>query len=293
MMGRAFAPGHITGFFEIRDVPKDPLKKGSRGVGVNLSLGVLSTVEAEPAGRSNIEILLNGKAVEARTTKKAVALILGTRKMKIKVDSRVELPIGQGLGMSAAGALSTALALSKAIGRSHSFLKAGEAAHCAEVMERTGLGDVAGQTRGGWEMRVRSGFPPHGFVDRILAPASEMVICVSGEPVLTKAVLSDPVKRKAITNAGRKCMNEFLLDPNLENFFRLSREFAGRTALASDCSLALVDKIRSMGLGMAGVSMIGNSVFAIGDVHKLKMLMGRHGEVFCCSVDIQGARLVA
>jgi pantoate kinase len=36
----AYAPGHLTGLFQICDHPKDPLMKGARGSWVSLDLGV-------------------------------------------------------------------------------------------------------------------------------------------------------------------------------------------------------------------------------------------------------------
>jgi len=44
LRGNGFCPGHITGFFTIHDEGSNVLKKGSRGAGVNLSLGVMSMV---------------------------------------------------------------------------------------------------------------------------------------------------------------------------------------------------------------------------------------------------------
>ena len=289
MTKKAFAPGHITGFFEICDGPSDPLRKGSRGAGVNLSLGVLTTVEASEAGKQSVDIRLNGRKAPAETTLAAVLEIIEKRKLQVSVRSEVQLPVGQGLGMSAAGALSTALALSSALGLPHTLHRAGLAAHIAEVQTRTGLGDVSGQMRGGWEIRVRPGFPPYGFVDRMLAPKMRMAICVSGEPVATKRVLGDPAMRRSINRAGRACMNEMLEKPALENFFSLSCRFARQTGLASKETLLLVDEIMTRNLGQAGVSMIGNSVFAVGDIAGLRNLMKGHGKVYLCETDLSGA----
>ena len=289
MTGKAFAPGHITGFFEICDAPADPLRKGSRGAGVNLSLGVLTTVEAAEAPGQTVDIRLNGRKAPADTTLMAIRELIGPRKLRVRVQSEVQLPVGQGLGMSAAGALSTALALSSALGLPRTFHRAGDAAHIAEVRSRTGLGDVSAQARGGWELRVRPGFPPHGFVDRMLVPKMRLAICVSGEPVATKKVLADPAMRRSINRAGRACMVEMLRRPTLENFFSLSYRFARRTGLASKDSLLLAEEILSRKLGLASVSMIGNSVFAVGDIAGLRTLMKGRGKVHVCETDLCGA----
>jgi len=289
MRGKAFSPGHITGFFEIFDRPKDPLRRGSRGAGVNLSLGVLSSVKASPAARQEVNIRLNGKRGAAATTLWAVRELLGKMKLRVDVESEVQLPVGQGLGMSAAGALSASLALASALRIPHSLHRAAEAAHRAEVLGHTGLGDVAGQLRGGWEIRLKAGLPPRGFVDRMMVPPRKVVVCVSGRPVPTKGVLSDPARRRAVNREGHRCMALFLEAPTLDNFFELSYDFARRTGLASRESLLLVEEVRCRNLGMASVSMIGNSVFATGDTPALRDLLGDRGKVFMCDTDLRGA----
>lgn len=293
MIGKAFAPGHVTGFFEIRDRPSDPLRRGSRGAGVSLSLGVVTTVGAERAGRASIDIRVNGRRAPAETTRYALEELLGRRRLRVRARSEVRLPVGRGLGMSAAGALSASLALSSALGLPPTDPGAGRAAHSAEVRARTGLGDVAGQLCGGWEVRVGPGLPPFGRVERFHAPALPMALCVLGEPVQTRGVLSDPARRRLINRAGSACMKGMLARPTLRNFFSLSRRFARQTGLASDESLGLVDDIYEKGLGQAGVSMIGNSVFAVGDIAGLRNLMKGHGRVFICETDRGGARTVA
>jgi pantoate kinase len=291
MRAAAFAPGHITGFFEILDAPGDPLRKGSCGAGVNLSLGVLSTVEVQKAARQAIRIRINGKKADAATTLRAVELLIGKRMLDVEIESRSALPVGQGFGMSAAGALSTSLALGSLLRLTH--LQAGQAAHLAEISERTGLGDVAAQLRGGWEMRLRAGYPPHGLVDRFLAPKTNVALCVCGDPVPTKTVLADPVKRKRICRRGHQAMRRIRAAPTLEEFFSLALDFARSTGLAGERSLSLADEITERGLGLASVSMIGNSVFAVGRIPRLARLMRSRGRVNVCATDDCGARLVS
>ncbi|MBM4249435.1 MAG: hypothetical protein FJ149_08410 [Euryarchaeota archaeon] len=293
MRCKAFAPGHITGFFEIFDAPGDPLRKGSRGAGVNLSLGVLTAVQVARTGSRAVDIRLNGRKAPAETTRLAVEGLLGRRRLRVDVRSDVQLPVGQGLGMSAAGALSASLALSSALGLPRTLSAAGRAAHIAEVRARTGLGDVAGQVRGGWEVRLRPGFPPFGLVDGLLAPGRRIALCVSGGPVETKRVLRDKAARRLVSRVGRLCMEGLLRRPDLETFFRLSRLFSRRTGLASGEALDLADEITDRRLGLASVSMIGNCVFAVGDLDAITALMKGRGRVITCATDQGGARAVA
>jgi pantoate kinase len=293
MRTKAFAPGHITGFFEILDRPSDPLRKGSRGAGLSLSPGVLTTVDVAPSVSQSVDIRLNGRKAPADTTLGAVLQLLGARKLRLRVRSDFRFPVGQGLGMSAAGALSASLALSSALGLSSPLGRAGRAAHIAEVVSRTGLGDVAGALRGGWEMRVKPGLPPFGIVRRLRAPGMPVAVCVFGDPVPTKGVLSDPARRRSINRVGRACVEEMLREPTLDNFFALSHRFARLSGLASRDALLLVEEIHMRDLGRASVSMIGNTVFAVGDIAELAGFMKGHGRVFRCEVDMKGPRAVA
>ncbi|MGE5379344.1 MAG: pantothenate kinase, partial [Candidatus Saccharibacteria bacterium] len=92
-------------------------------------------------GNGTITIAINGTRSEAPVTRTAIGLLLGDRPLDVVVETRLQLPVGAGFGMSAAGALSAAFALTKAAARDSSAAFA--AAHRAELMNRTGLGDVA------------------------------------------------------------------------------------------------------------------------------------------------------
>jgi pantoate kinase len=138
-------------------------------------------------------------------------------------------------------------------------------------------------------MRLRPGYPPHGLVDRLLVPCSSIALCVCGDPVPTKSVLTDPVKRRSICRAGHEAMRRIRAVPTLEEFFSLSLEFARETGLAGERPLSLADEITGRGLGLASVSMIGNSVFAIGRIPDIARLMKGRGNVFVCDTDGRGA----
>ena len=292
MNAAAFCPGHITGFFRIKDDPREPLRTGSLGAGVNLTLGALSRVEAREARRQLVTVYLNGRKERAGTTERAVRRILGNRRLAVEVRTELQLPVSQGLGMSAAGALSASLALASALKLPSTLSAAAAAAHLAELEESTGRGDVAAQTRGGWEVRVRPGLPPVGFVDRFLAPEREVVVCVTGPPIRTKRVLNDPIRRSALNRAGSECVARFMKEPTLERFFELSLLFSARSGLVSERSLGLARAIVAKGVGLGSVSMIGNAVFAVGDTQALREMMEGRGEVFVCGVDLAGARPV-
>ncbi len=118
LTGRAFCPGHVTGFFQVCE-DADPLKMGSRGAGFCISKGVTTEVRVRPASESSVEVRINGGKAAAVVTETAVNAFLDDP-AEVHVDSTVELPISQGFGMSGAGALSTLFAINDATGAGRS-----------------------------------------------------------------------------------------------------------------------------------------------------------------------------
>lgn len=285
----AFAPGHITAFFEIHDQHPDPVRKGSRGAGLSLDHGVLTHVAAERAEAQRIEVWLDGTPSEAPVTQAAVRNLLGRSAMHVQVRSEVQLPVSQGFGMSAAGALSTALALAKALRLPKS--DAVIAAHKADVMLRGGLGDVIAEVQGGLEVRREPGLPPWGYCERILGEA-ELVLCVLEGPLETRAVLEDEAARKRIQKAGEAAMRAFLAQPTLPNLFRQGRKFSVDSGLATMPVLKAIRAVELEG-GLASQSMLGHSVFAYGsDPAKVEAVLQRHGQTWRARIEPTGARVL-
>jgi pantoate kinase len=286
MRAAAFCPGHITGFFEICE-RKDLLSTGSRGAGLCLTLGATSSVVLKDANRQSVRVKINDKEARAEVTKSAVRHLIGKQKVAAQVTTTLDLPQCQGFGMSAAGALSASIAVAKMIGREKH--DAYEAAHIAEVENKSGLGDVSALHGGGMTIRQRPGLPPIGRVLRIRGEP-EVVLSVMGGPLLTRSVLTNPAKRRAINASGAKKVDEIVRKPTVDELFRLSSEFALETGLASRRIIEAMSAASK--LGMASMSMLGNSVFAIGDTTGLKRVLSDFGEVWVCKVDVKGPRII-
>jgi pantoate kinase len=283
---RAFCPGHITGFFEICR-SKDLMATGSRGAGLCLSLGATSNVKITPSSRQSIVVAINGKRSDASITKEAMRLLIGGERMKISVATELDLPVSQGFGMSAAGALSAAIAVCSIMKQTRR--RAFEAVHIAEIVKGGGLGDVSAISRGGITIRRKAGLPPIGDVVRIDGNP-EVVLCVVGRPMLTKSVLRDPRKQRAINSSGSRKVDELLERPTLEKMMSLSSEFAIESRLASG---KIHDAMSAASkLGIASMSMLGNSVFAVGDTDGLERVLSDFGKTYTCVVDTKGPRLL-
>ena len=287
MKRKVFCPGHISGFFEPVYIPNDYARSGSRGAGVSISLGASSEVTAIESSLQNIEVFINGKKSPAPVTKLALKYLIGSNKLNILVKTKLDLPMGQGFGMSGAGALSSAVGLAKLCGLSES--DALKAAHFAEVNLKTGLGDVVSSFIGGFEIRKSPGIPPWGFIEHIPGKF-DVVLCVVGKKIDTKKVLSDKNKINNISEYGRYCTKKILENPSIENIFCLSNLFSKKTGLADKKIIQAIESCKNF--GHASMCMLGNSVFAIGKTSELSKILSKYGSVLICEVDEIGIRVL-
>lgn len=281
----AFCPGHITGFFQV--VEHDNIfATGSRGAGFCTELGVRSEVWMTD-GDGSIEVNINGNQTFAPVTEYALRKLLKTEPYDLNVMTSASLPVSQGFGTSAAGALSASLALSSLLERpSH---EAFEAAHESEIVNHTGMGDVSALFKGGMTIRRKEGLPPIGKVERFDGEP-EVVLCEVGSPIKTVDVLTDERMKAKISSIGKRCMEEFELDITLSSFTRLSKRFAVESGVASPEALRAIASAEKV--GQASMSMLGNSVFAFGDVDRLEEVLQNFGPTFRTKVDLKGPRLL-
>ena len=283
----AFAPGHISGFFQPIYHQTDTLLTGSRGAGFSVSLGCETKVLLKKAKKQHITLFSDKKQISAPVINRTLKHLIGNTALDIKVDNRVQLPIGQGFGMSAASALAAAYATADCL---HIPLKKARiAAHLAEVELQSGLGDIIAASSGGIEIRKQPGI---SFDDAIYhIPGSfDVVLCVIDSAVDTKKVLSDKEKNENIALIGKQCTDDLLRNPTIENLFSLSFYFTKKTGLASQKILSILTEVNKE--GMASMCMLGNSIFAMGNKESLIEILRPYGSLFLTAVDIGGARVI-
>lgn len=286
--GEAFCPGHVTAFFEVCE-DADPRKKGSRGAGLSLSLGVRTLARVREASKPSIEILVNGRKTKAEVTEAAARKVLGDGSYEVKILSDTPLPVSQGFGVSAAAALSTTLALDDALGSGIQREELVALAHVADVECATGLGDVVPASQGGMDLRLEPGAPGHSDVRRF-EMRRDLLLAVIGPELLTRSVLRNPAKVATINRHGGLCVKEFAERPTLERLFDLGNRFAEETGLASKTILEVVRASRMF--GRASMAMLGNSIFAEGGREELATLYLKFGTLMRCEVDNEGARVL-
>jgi pantoate kinase len=269
------------------------MRRGSRGAGFSTSLGAVSTASAEPRERQKITAVVHGLDGYSAgdVTIRAIQLLIGDASIKVEVETDLQLPLSQGFGMSGAGALSAALAVAGACEGELELSRedAVRAAHLAEVESMTGLGDVAGQSVGGFESRLEPGLPPFGKITS--RPLSdEVVLCVLGGTLETRSVLSDCAWRERITMAGRKAIESFKPSESLARFCEVSWQFAKDAKLDTPEIARAVDESQSEGFG--SMAMLGRSAFAFGNADRLEAVLSKHGATFRCRLSPEGAKVL-
>jgi len=296
----AFAPAHITGLFQIFDEPIDLLRKGSKGAGISLKHGVKTRVILEREIKNNLEVWVNGhKTSSAEVSETVVKEYLSRTKEKfaVKVEHKVQVPIGAGFGSSGAAALSLSLALNKALNLGLTRLNAAQIAHIAEVKCRTGLGTVIAETFGGLEIRIAPGAPGIGKLRQIPLSKEYRVVCLSFGSLYTKKALTDVELRERINRQGEKLLQLLMKQPTLENFLKLSRSFAENTGLITEKVRKVLDETNASGI-ICSMPIFGEGVFSIVKQNMVDPLLEVFrknvftGKTFVSEIDFKGARLL-
>jgi len=304
---KAFSPAGISSFFEICDTeangsPISDLEKiGARGGGFGIQKGVTTQIDVSKAESNNIHISINDRdSPEAETTRTVAQMLLEktSESHEVFIKHSVEIPIGAGFGSSAAGALTTALALSKALGLDLTYNQLGRIAHVAEIKCKTGLGTVGPLMLGGCVLTIEPGAPGIAIIDRI--PISTDYVIVAGVfgPTPTKEVLSSPEKRLAVNKWGRKTLQKILSEPSLENFMVCCRDFAEKTGFMTERVKTLIRLAEKAGAIGAAQNMVGEAVHALATLENaenvaqaFKRLLPRD-KILVAKIDTQGARLI-
>lgn len=252
-IGEAFCPGHISGIFEV--VEHQGKLLGSRGAGLTLELGARSKVKLSDSDR----ILINNAPDPAITTNRLIRNLREFLEIPpLDIRIQLQLPVGCGFGMSAAGTFATALALDSLLSMGLGPEGCAYQAFQAEIDCLTGLGDVVAQLHGGLVLRNQP-----GFQEVSAFPVDARVHWVVFGEIPTPEILSDPQLRSKISSVAQRCLAKFRSNPSLENFFRCAREFCLKSELATEKVIDALEAIDSAG-GLGSMIMLGEAVFGIG-----------------------------
>jgi pantoate kinase len=269
---KAFSPAGISSFFEICDKTSHgkPISNlehvGARGGGFAFEKGVLTEVSVHEADTGRIQIFINRQPSPGADTTRTVAETLlqeCDQPYDVTIKHQVEVPIGAGFGSSAAGALGTAFALSKALGLSLTFNQLGRITHIAEVKCHTGLGTVSPLLLGGCVITVEPGAPGHAVIDRIPLTDNYRIVAGMFRPLPTKEILTRAEIKQKVNRCGRETVDKILACPSLENFLEASKEFAVKSGFVTQRVLKLISLAEKAGAIGAAQNMVGEAVHAV------------------------------
>jgi len=280
-MTKAFSPGHITCFFSpVRT--DDIMTTGSVGAGIRLNKGTFVTLEERRDEK--IVTIMDGTVYDARISEHVIRSMAPGRGFDVIIEN--ELPVSQGMGMSAAGAIAAGLCVSSITGMSEH--EAYRAAHISEIVNGGGLGDVAGITGGRQPIRVRAGIPPYGLVtDSELE--LDVTVAVLGPRMDTSSILSDRIAMSGISSAGASCVNEYINARTEDALYELSSGFSASAGLETSGMKDVLSSLRKD--HKASMCMLGNSIFTNADEDKVRSIVG-DAEVFTCHSSAEGPKVI-
>jgi len=263
---KAFAPAAITNFFEI-DYNSSPHPVGATGGGYILSKGTMTTAAFVPSEGNELITSVNGdRFYDARTTRRAVALLVSSagRQGKIAITQRVDTPIGGGFGASAASSTSAVYAAASALAVSTSKKDLALFAHKAEILEQTGLGTVSViYDSVGAGAITAPGVPGVARFVNVSVPKTTRIVTAFVAPYDKKDALSSKSVSEKINRLGRESLRAFLDDPSLDNLALQGERFSSSLGLESPEVSKLISLAKSAGADYASQNMIGYSVHSI------------------------------
>jgi pantoate kinase len=285
----AFCPAGISSFFQAvtPDSPpktmEDAYTVGARGGGFILEKGVYTDVKAESADTTVIEVTINSQnAPEAKVTREACRLLLNDIEdsFRIQVDHDVEVPIGAGYGASAAGAVSTTMALSRALGMQLTLNRIGQFAHFAEIRCATGLGSVSGVVRRGMILILEPGAPGYDRVDWLPLDPSYRIVTASFAPISKEDIIFSKKALEAVNREGAKVLQKILANPTPENFMKLCNGFASKVGFLSKRTSDVLKKVTKAGAVGATQNMIGDAFHALVHIDSVDSVIQSVAHIF-------------
>lgn len=204
-------PLHVSGIW-IPHYEEDPLRTGSVGAGLNISIKAMAKYRL-----GECRIYFN----EETEVFRHVALDL-CKETGINVETIVTSParLGSGFGLSAGLIIAHSLFTHLLSGKGS--LRALQKAHYHEVTNRTGLGDVLAIYTGGFAVRVKAGAPGVGYAYRIIPRHRVQLIVIELEQSeSTPSMLSRLTSE--IMSMGMRLLDRVIETEDISIFFESSR----------------------------------------------------------------------
>jgi len=287
-LGRGECGGHVTLLFTVSDEVSDPVEQGSLGAGLCVEDGVEVVAYGEP-GEFGLKVTFEVTHGDSELYETVLDIIVEeipeAGDIAWEIGVRLALPVSQGFGMSATGAVAAALAFQRAMGLPHeeSLRRSYSIAHRVERRRSTGLGDVTALAAGGVERRLEAGAPYHGPLLRRGPGRAEGWSCAT--PIVltwrpetgkhTSGYIDDPGWKESISRAGSKQMVALSEgDWDIRRWGDLldaANEFARNSGLQDDSSRSELLSSVQAAMGRCGIAgeavamlcMLGESVAVV------------------------------
>ncbi len=285
LLGRGCSGGHVTLIFTIEDGATELTHQGSLGAGICLEDGV----EVIARGREGVGEMVvsfmgytgdSGMYIHAlRVIGEMVPVIL---EYDWEVTVKLELPTGQGFGMSAAGSIAFCNSLQRAVGIPYEESKRRSllVAHLVDRERSSGLGDVTALAAGGVVIRKSPGSPYNGHLlekgpGKSIGWESDSQIILAWNSEYSKhtsSYIEDSRWKHQITKSGNENLNG-LLDGKWDeskwgDLISSSKAFSSDSGLSEESARANVLGICEASISEAGMAekirpllcMLGTSV---------------------------------
>lgn len=277
----AFCPGHISGYFK-RVQGASRWTTGSVGAGVVISEGVRAEVRKTERMHPLVTIESvdsQGRIVENDQGSAPIEYILKRLDLTAEVRTKCRVPIGSGFGMSAAALLASISAMNTLFVLGLEPVEVAALAHEAEIVHRSGLGDVAACQEGDGGIVCRMGPGIDAPMVR-LRNGYGPIAAVNFGPLDTAGVLDSDIQMHRVeASYPDRCPRD------VEDFFALSLQFAHESGLISPEVEEVLEACERSGVP-ASMTMLGNGVFAYGN--DARECLSPFGHVFECSIHPHG-----
>jgi pantoate kinase len=245
MEAKATCPAYVTGIFSI--APGD-----AAGAGFAIDRHLTTAVSGKKSGRTIITI--NGIESPSQVSKAVLRRYAELMKGKVgllEIKHETQVPIGFGLGMSAAGALSLSLAMNEFLGCGLSRQACVKIAHDADVECGTGLSGVDAAAIGGMLARrsVKDGPVKIPFAEK------EMEVAFFS-PMRNSGIISSEEWRQKVNGAAEDSLSMLFSKKSFDSFISSSRHFTSESGLGNWCAEDMEKNPRS------SMAMLGQTLFS-------------------------------
>ena len=287
-LGRGQCGAHLTLLFTVDDLALGLEQQGSVGAGLCIEDGTEAIAKGED-GSPSLVVSYLGEAYISTMYDEVLEVLCSevpeAGELSWELGIKVRLPVSQGFGMSASGAIAAAMAFQRALGIPHEecLRRAFLVAHIVERSRSSGLGDTTALAAGGVERRLVAGSPYSGpGLDNGPGKSEGWSL---NTPVLlswkaetgvhTSQYIDDPRWKDRISEAGKEQMGKLGVGvwdrSRWSELIESSRCFAESSSLLVDASRSELLSIVSRTIAAANLSdvvrpllcMLGESVVIV------------------------------